>query len=140
MIRTHTILAQDWGELLEPIRRGVRGDDETGLLAFVAVVLVTVVAFMAIRHYRRRHPSVNEPSTPAEHSLFDRLSRAHGLDRGQNRLLLDLARQENLPEPAELFVSPAAFDRAARALAAEGSPLDPEKLNRLRGTVYGETV
>lgn len=67
------------------------------------------------------------------HKLFRELCLAHKLDRASRRLLLNLAEGARFAQPAQVFVSPAAFE-PARLPASLRSRV--EEVKRLRERLF----
>ncbi|NOY30361.1 MAG: hypothetical protein GXP28_09350 [Planctomycetes bacterium] len=72
-----------------------------GLLVLGAVV----AAVLAYFKYNDLSKPCNDPNR-----LFRELCRAHGLDRASQKLLWQLASLTKLPQPAEVFLTPAVFE------------------------------
>lgn len=80
--------------------------------------------------YRKYCGSENEFYAP--NKLFSGLCRAHRLDRGDRRLLLRIAAEMKLDQPAMLFTNPALLRTASRKQMAA-----PQKrIKRLHSTLF----
>ncbi len=86
---------------------------DPGLIFVSLVVLAAVIGFLIwLNRMMNRQEGRRVYNNPKQ--LFRSLCRAHDLSRGQQRLLLQIARLQNLPQPAVLFVEPERFDQAER--------------------------
>ena len=104
-------------------------DDLFMLLAIVsAVVLVGWLLSRFARHERRRR--TNSPRT-----LFQELCQAHQLDRQSRKLLLRLAKHQELIHPASLFIDPRRF---APGQLPELQPSQLRRLESLRLQLFAE--
>ena len=76
-----------------------------GIAAVVAAIATAIVLKV------RKH---NDMTLPCDdpHRLFRELCLAHKLDRGSARLLAHLATALRLEQPAQIFLTPAAFEPA----------------------------
>ncbi len=94
-------------------------------LVVIGAGIAAVVAY--IKHNDFSKPC-NDPSR-----LFRELCKAHGLDRGNRKLLQQLAAQTGLAEAADVFLTPAVFDagQLPEQLRAEG-----ERVQELRGQLF----
>jgi len=74
-------------------------------LIFAAVLAAVIAVVVLIIKRNDMSESCNDPQ-----KLFRELSRAHRLGRANRRLLSQLATARKLRQPAEVFLSPAAFE------------------------------
>jgi hypothetical protein len=91
--------------------RGALRPDRTvdysgGLLLVLVIAAVVAVTIVLVRMLVKRQPS--EAYHPQ--GLFRELSKAHSLDRGQERLLREVAQQLALEHPSRLFLEPNLFE------------------------------
>jgi hypothetical protein len=119
----------------EQFGRGFRG--ATSQLSWFDVVPYVVGAVLigvvtaAYSHHKRRNDMTERCDDP--HKLFRELCQAHQLDRPSRRLLLQLAAGLNFAQPAQVFVSPSAFE-AVRVPAALRGRVD--ELKRIRERLF----
>jgi hypothetical protein len=76
-----------------------------GVAAIVAAIVAAVVM-----HVRRRNDMEEYCDNPWK--LFRELCRVHNLDRASQRLLTQVAQARKFPQPAQVFLTPAAFEPA----------------------------
>ena len=74
-------------------------------LIVLAVLGIGIAVVVAIMKYNDLSKPCDDPQ-----KLFRELSWAHGLDRGSQRLLRQLATAAGLGQPAEIFLTPSAFE------------------------------
>jgi hypothetical protein len=103
------VLAQysRWKHLGDGLHRSGSRADLSDLLPFIiALAVIALIAVVAVKIYKRRDFSghCDDPR-----KLFRQLCAAHELDFTDRRLLLRLATALKLPQPAALFLQPAAF-------------------------------
>lgn len=126
------ILAQHYRE---DFGRGFRGASSQrswhDLIPYVAVFTVVCVAWAAYGYMKRRNDMTERCSDP--HKLFRELSQAHQLDRQSRRLLLALGHALNFAQPAQVFLSPAAFEPGRLPVALRGRA---DELKRLRERLF----
>jgi len=98
----------NWQRMGDGLYRG-RGATEQGewVLYLFAAVLLAIVGAIIYAHRR-----ANELTQPCDDpgKLFQELCRAHQIDRRSKRLLKHLAECRALSQPAEVFVTPSAFE------------------------------
>lgn len=104
-----TLIAQysRWKRLGDGLRRsGPRGDLSDLLPMFIVLGVIGIAIAVGVQIYKRY-----DFSKPCDDplKLFRQLCAAHKLDYGSRRLLLQLATALEMPQPAALFVTPAAF-------------------------------
>jgi signal transduction histidine kinase len=104
-------------------------DDLFMLLAIVLAVVVAgwLLSRVAQRERRRR--------TNSPRALFQELCQAHRLDRQSRKLLLRLAKHQELSHPASLFIDPRRF---APGQLPELSPSQLRRLENLRVQLFAE--
>ena len=97
-----------------------------GIAAVVAAIVAAVVL-----HIRKRNDMEQFCDNPWK--LFRELCRVHNLDRASQRLLAQVARTRQFPQPAQVFLTPAAFEPAnlPPRLRNKG-----DQLLRLRGQLF----
>jgi hypothetical protein len=97
-----------------------------GLLAVVAAIVALVVI-----HVRDRNDMTVRCDNPWK--LFRELCQVHGLDGASQRLLAQLARVRQFEQPAQVFLSPGAFEPAGLPPALRERA---DHLLRLRGMLF----
>ena len=107
---------------------GTRIELSEALLYGLGLILVGMIVWMVFR-WRKRNDMNQRCDDPRK--LFRELCQHHGLDRSDRRLLLKLVATRQLRQPAELFVTPLAFDPAN--LPAD---LNGQKLSNLRARLF----
>ncbi len=101
---------------LEEAGRKFSRRPDTGGAGLVLLVVVLLVALVALGVYIVRRLIVLSSRPDAAGALFEDLADAHELSAADRRLLRKLARRENLPDPARLFI-----DRGYLELLAKSS-------------------
>ncbi|NOY43494.1 MAG: hypothetical protein GXP26_16870 [Planctomycetes bacterium] len=73
----------------------------------IGLALVAAIIFAVVKYIK-----YNDLSKPCDdpQKLFREISKAHGLDRSSQRLLRQLADALGYVQPAEVFVTPSAFE------------------------------
>ena len=104
-----SLLAQysRWKRLGDGVRRSASRTDLSDLWPYFIVLAVIGIAIaVGVQIYKRR-----DYSKPCDDplKLFRQLCAAHKLNFSSRRLLLQLATALEMPQPAALFVTPAAF-------------------------------
>ncbi len=100
-----------WERLGDGLHRSTGKMEIMDLLPLLAVIAVLVaIAIVAVVMYKRR--DFSKPCDDAQ-KLFRQLCAVHGVNRGNKRLLLQMAAALNLASPATLFVMPSAFRSSA---------------------------
>lgn len=103
--------------------------DDFALLAIIATVVpLLVLALMILVKFQEKHENLNSPK-----GLFRELARAHGLDRAERHLLLELAARHQLTDPARVFLEPERFDPA---LLTAHNPTRAAQLDALRTRLF----
>lgn len=119
----------------EDFGRGFRGASSQrswqDLIPYVTVFTVVCVGWGVYNYLKRRNDMTERCSDP--HKLFRELAQAHQLDGQSRRLLLALGRALNLSQPAQVFVTPAAFEPGGLPTALRGRA---EELKRLRERLF----
>jgi hypothetical protein len=119
----------------EDFGRGFRGAtsqlDWTDVIPY-AVGIALLFAGGALYSYLKRRNDMSERCDDP-HKLFRELCMAHRLDRASRRLLLHLADATRMPQPAQVFLTPAAFDPARLPAALRGRV---DELKRLRERLF----
>lgn len=82
-------------------------DDLLAGLFFVACLLVGGWLLMRLLSKQEQRTRYDSPK-----ALFQELCKAHGLDRGQRTLLIEVARWQRLRQPGRLFLERHRFDPA----------------------------
>jgi hypothetical protein len=123
--------AEQWREM----GRDFRVDHtklDPGLIFASIVVLVTVVGFLWFLHRlmncREGRRLYNSPK-----QLFRSLCNLHELTRSERRILSHLARVDQLPQPACVFLEPDRFDAAMKAPAFQSQR---KQLEQLRAKLF----
>jgi hypothetical protein len=78
-------------------------------------VIAVGLGILIYKIYNQPRPVVNTPS-----GMLDELCRAHEFDHGSRKLLVRIAADADLPQPATMLVAPAAFERAVEAARTRG--------------------
>lgn len=96
----------------------------TDLIPYAVAAVLGVVGVALYRHLKRRNDMTLWCDDP--HKLFRELCLVHELDRPSQRLLSRLAAAWQFPQPAQVFLTPAAFDRdrLPDSLRAKATELD----------------
>ncbi len=119
----------------EEFGRGFRGATSqlhwTDVLPYAAGIALLVVGTAAYSRYKRWNDMSERCDDP--HKLFRELSMVHQLDRPSRRLLLHLAEASKFPQPAQIFLSPSAFE-PSRLPSSLRSRMDEVK--RLRERLF----
>jgi hypothetical protein len=119
----------------EDFGRGFRGASSQrswhDLIPYVTVFAVVCVGWAVYNYLKRRNDMTERCSDP--HKLFRELSQAHQLGRPSRRLLLALGQALNLAQPAQVFLSPAAFEASRLPMALRGHS---DELKRLRDRLF----
>lgn len=119
----------------EDLGRGFRG--ATSQLSWFDVVPYVVAVAMLIggaklwAYWKRRGDMSERCNDP--HKLFRELCLAHKLDRTSRRLLLQLAEAGRFAQPAQVFVTPAAFEAARLPASLRGRT---NEVNQLRERLF----
>lgn len=93
-----------------------RSADYTSQIILVVVIAVVVAAvFFAVRYFNARR---SKPCY-APLGLFHELCKAHGLNRSQQRLLVEVAEELALEHPSRLFLEPHLFEQANSSQTGE---------------------
>jgi hypothetical protein len=125
--------ADHWREMGRDFRVDHEKLDPTLIVASL-VVLVTVVAFLWLLHrLMNRQEGRRVYNSPKQ--LFRSLCRLHELSGAERRALTHLARGEQPPQPASLFLSP---DRVTAAIATSGSASQRKLLEDLRAKIFAD--
>ena len=91
------------------LKPGATVDYTSQILVMVVIALVIVAVVFAVRYFNaQRSKSIYAPL-----GLFQELCRVHRLDRGQQRLLRELATSLELEHPSRLFLEPQLFETVA---------------------------
>ncbi len=96
---------QRLGDGLHRSRGRVEFADMLPYLIGMAVLGAGIAAVVAYLKYNDLSKPCDDPQ-----KLFRELCRAHGLDRGSQRLLRQLATSLGLTQPAEVFLTPSALE------------------------------
>lgn len=119
----------------EQFGRGFRGASSqrhwTDVIPYAVALALMAAGWALVNYVRRRNDMTERCDDP--HKLFRELCLAHRLDRASRRLLLHLAEAARLPQPAQVFLTPSAFD-PARLPASLRSRAD--ELERLRERLF----
>lgn len=119
----------------EQFGRGFRGAASQrswhDLVPYIATAIAICVGTAIYSHVKRRNDMTERCDDP--HKLFRELCQVHQLDRPSRRLLLQLAEGHNFAQPAQVFVTPAAFE-PVRVPAALRGRID--EIKRLRERLF----
>lgn len=112
--------------------RGGSGRLAFGELAVLLVILVAIggIVWLLVRHFNAR----DRVGYRSPRALFQELCQAHQLDRPQRQALKRLARQQQLGQPARLFLEP---ERLAEQCLHQSSPDARRMLQSLRSRLFG---
>ncbi len=106
----NNLLAQfsRWERLGDGLHRSRGRVDLIEMLPYVIGVAVVVAIVFAVAKYIK----YNDLSKPCDdpQKLFREISKAHGLDRSSQRVLRQLADALGYLQPAEVFITPSAFE------------------------------
>jgi hypothetical protein len=97
-----------------------------GIAAVVAAVVAAIV--VAVRNRNDMEQHCDNPW-----KLFRELCRVHNLDRASQRLLAQVATARKFPQPAQVFLTPAAFEPANLPAGLKDKA---DQLLRLRGQLF----
>jgi hypothetical protein len=98
-------------------------------IAAIGAVALAVVGFH-LWNLSRKSRDRGETASPED--LMAELCKAHELSRGEQTLLMKIARDQQLAQPAALFIDPQPFDRAI-----DEPDVDAYACRALRGKLYG---
>lgn len=119
----------------EQFGRGFRGAQSqlrwTDFIPYVVGIGLIVGGFYLWTYLKRRNDMTERCDDPQK--LFRELCLAHGLDRSSRRLLAQLAAAWNFSQPAQVFLTPAAFDPSRVPAALRGYA---EELKQLRARLF----
>jgi len=101
------------------------------VVPYVIAFTLMCAGMWAYSYYKRRNDMTERCDDP--HKLFREMCQAHQLDRASRRLLLQLAAALNLAQPAQVFLTPAAFE-SVRVPATLRGRID--ELKRLREQLF----
>jgi hypothetical protein len=96
----------------------------------IAAVVCGLVALIVLQ-IRKRNDMEQRCDNPWK--LFRELCQVHNLDRASQRLLAQVARARRLPQPAQIFLTPSAFEPAD---LPPGLRERADQLLRLRGRLF----
>jgi hypothetical protein len=106
----------------EDLGRGFRGATSqlsvSDFVPYLAAAIVIGVGWAVYAHLKKRNDMTERCDDP--HKLFRELCLTHQLDRTSRRLLLQLAAGLNLQQPAQVFLTPTAFEPARLPAALRG--------------------
>lgn len=114
------LLALTRDELAKSMRDGFANDSASMSLLLVFVVALGLV--MAWFYWRNRTVHVHEGPDPTPLHLFNELSRDLAIPLVDRWLLIRIAREQALPTPITLLVSPRTLRHHASAFAQEFTP------------------
>lgn len=97
-----------------------------GIAAVVAAIIAAIVVQL-----RKRNDMDERCDNPWK--LFRELCRVHKLDGASQRLLAQVARARSFPQPAQVFLTPAAFEPANLPAGLKNKA---DQLLRLRGQLF----
>lgn len=98
----------NWERLGDGLNRSRGSADLMDFLPYLVGLLLLGIAVAVITRIIQR----NDMSKPCDdpEKMFRELSRAHGLNYSQQRLLNQLAEGLGLDQPAQVFLTPSAFE------------------------------
>ncbi len=120
-----------WREMGRDFRVDHTKLDPSLIIASV-IVLMTVIGFLWFLHRLMNKREGRRLYNSPKH-LFRSLCRLHELTRAERRTLVNLARSQELPQPASLFLAP---ERFATALASPAWQSQRRQLERLRVKLF----
>ena len=119
----------------EQFGRGFRGAASQrswhDLVPYVVATIVIGVGTAAYSHLKRRNDMTERCDDPRK--LFRELCLTHQLDWPSRRLLLQLADGHNMAQPAQVFVTPSAFEPVHVPVALRGKT---DEIKRLRERLF----
>ncbi len=98
-------------------------------IAAIGAVALVVVGFHLWNSSRK---SRDRGETASPEDLMAELCKAHELSRNEQSLLMKIARDQQLAQPAALFIDPQPFDRAV-----DGPDMDGHACRALRVRLFG---
>ena len=101
-----------WEQMGRDFRHDHTKLDPSLIVVSIVTLLVVIVFLWALSRLLNRQEGRRLFNSPKQ--LFRSLCRAHELSRAQCRLLLQIARSQNVSQPASLFLEPERLDTAAR--------------------------
>jgi len=120
-----------WEEMGRDFRTDHTKLDPTLITASIVTLLVVIVFLWGLTRLFNRQEGRRLYNSPKQ--LFRSLCRAHELDRAQCRLLLQIARTQNVAQPASLFLEPERLDSAVRQPQFKGQE---DSLRQLRARLF----
>ena len=120
-----------WREMGRDFRVDHTKLDPSLIIASV-IVLMTVIGFLWFLHRLMNKREGRRLYNSPKH-LFRSLCRLHELTRAERRTLVNLARSQELPQPASLFL---ASERFTAALASPAWQSQRRQLERLRAKLF----
>jgi hypothetical protein len=114
----------------EEFGRGFRGAASqrsvSDLVPYVAAFALLLAGWGLYSFFKRRNDMTERCNDP--HKLFRELCLVHKLDRASRRLLLLLAGAHQMAQPAQVFVTPAAFEATRLPAALRGQAAEIKRL------------
>jgi hypothetical protein len=114
----------------EDFGRGFRGAASqrgwSDLVPYIAVAGLLIGGMSLYSYLKRRNDMSERCDDP--HKLFRELCLVHQLDRASRRLLLMLAGAHKLTQPAQVFVTPGAFETTRLPSSLRGRSAEIAKL------------
>ena len=124
---------KSWREMGRDFRVNHSKLDPTLIVASVIIVALVVAFLWFLHRMMNRQEGRRLFNNPKQ--LFRSLCRVHELTGGERRLLKQLARAQDVAQPAGLFLAPERFD-AARESPAFQAPPQRAHLERLRAKLF----
>jgi hypothetical protein len=119
----------------EDFGRGFRGATSqlnwTDVIPYAVGITLLIAGVLIYNYVKTRNDMSERCDDP--HKLFRELCMAHRLDRPSRRLLLHLADATQLAQPAQVFLTPAAFEPSRVPAALRGRV---DELKRLRERLF----
>lgn len=103
------------------------------LTVAVAVVVLAIVGFYLWNTSRKPRDGRGEDASPED--IVSELCKAHELSRSEQSLIVLLARNRQLAQPAYLFIDPEGLDRAA-----EAADPDAARYRTIRQKLFGSVI
>jgi hypothetical protein len=102
-------------------------------MLWIAVVGAVVLAIVGFRLWSvNRKPRDRRSEEATQEDILSELCRVHQLTRLEQSLVIKIARDQNIPQPAALFIDPDPLDRAS-----DRPDLDPLVCRALRHKLFG---
>jgi hypothetical protein len=101
-------------------------------MLWIAAIGAVVLAVVGFHLWNLSRKSRERGETASPEDLMAELCKAHELSRNEQTLLMKIARDQQLAQPAALFIDPQPFDRAV-----DGPDVDAHACRALRVRLFG---